>query len=86
MVIVQVYRRKPTPVSNITMSHLKNEKPNTQQPYITAYFKAEARNRLKFVIGTGGEYTYQNKKYVNQPLRPNTNYIVFLRFLENEVI
>jgi hypothetical protein len=82
MVIVQIATKNPTPVEDIKTSDLKPYQKDTQDPYITAYFKADA---LPFVIGDGTAFNYENKKYVNQPLKLNSNYIVFLRFFDSKL-
>ncbi len=85
MVIVQIATKTPTPVEDIKKSDLKPYQDNTQDPYVTAYLKADVLP-LTFVIGDGKEYNNStNKKYVNQPLKQNSSYIVFLRFFENQV-
>ena len=52
-------------------------------PYVTARF---SYNNLPntFVVGDGGRTS--NKKYINQPLKANTEYILFVRFFETEVL
>jgi hypothetical protein len=88
MVIVQNATSSQTPSRNIETNKLKHYKTNAQDPYITAVFKADILPTT-FVIGDGKTYekeSYDEKEsYLNQPLRQNTNYTVFLRFLENEV-
>ena len=84
MVIVQVstkYRRK---VEDIKTRDLKPYEANTQDPYVSAYLKADVLP-LTFVIGDGKEYNSENKNYVNQPLKQNSSYMVFLRFFESQV-
>jgi hypothetical protein len=84
MVIVQIATKNPTPVEDIKTSNLKPYPTDTQDPYITAYLKADALP-LTFVIGDGTTFNYENKIYFNQPLKLNSNYIVFLRFFESKV-
>ena len=85
MLIVQVAQKTPTPVEDIQTNDLKAYQANTKDPYITAYFKADFLP-LKFVIGDGKEYNnFKGEKYINQPLEPNSSYIVFLRFFETMV-
>ncbi|CAB3995581.1 receptor-type tyrosine- phosphatase epsilon-like isoform X1 [Paramuricea clavata] len=83
MVIVQIATKNPTPVEDIKTSNLKPYQTDTQTPYITAYLKADAL-LLTFVIGDGTAFNYENKNYFNQPLKLNSNYIVFLRFFESK--
>ena len=84
MVTVQIATKTPTPVEDIKTRDLKPYQANTQDPYITAYLKADVLP-LTFVIGDGKEYSSTNEKYVNKPLKQNSSYIVFLRFFEIEV-
>ena len=85
MVIVQIATKTPISVEDIKKSELKPYQDNTQDPYVTAYLKADVLP-LTFVIGDGKEYNNStNEKYVNQPLKQNSSYIVFLRFFENQV-
>ena len=86
MVIVQIAQKTPTPVEYIQTNDLKPYESNTQNPYITAYFKADVLPKSKFVIGDGKEYNnFKAEKYINQPLEPNSSYTVFLRFFETMV-
>ena len=82
MVIVATEKRKT--VEDIETNELKAYKANTKDPYITAYLKTDVLSS-PFVIGDGKEYNSEKEKYVNQPLKQNSSYIVFLRFFENEV-
>ncbi len=84
MVIVQIATKTPTPVEDIKNRDLKPYQANTQDPYITAYLKADVLP-LTFVIGDGNEYNSTYERYFNQPLKQNSSYIVFLRCFENEV-
>ena len=84
MVIVQIVTNGQTPSENIKTSKLKPYQTNTQDPYITAYLKADVLP-LTFVIGDGKVYSSEKEKYFNQPLEENSNYIVFLRFFESQV-
>jgi hypothetical protein len=72
-------------VEEIGKSDLKPYHANTKDPYVTAYLKAEALP-LTFVIGDGKEYNSENETYFNQLLEHNSNYIVFLRFFESQVL
>jgi hypothetical protein len=84
MVIVQIANNSSIPGKNFNTSDLKPYHENIKGPYVTAYLKA-AVLPLTFVIGDGKEYNSEEEKYFNQPLQENTNYIVFLRFFENQV-
>ena len=84
MVIVQIAPKFPTPVDYIETKDLKPYQNNLQDPYITAYFKADVLPLL-FVIGDGKEFNFSRKRYFNQPLKQNSTYIVFLRFFETNV-
>jgi hypothetical protein len=84
VVIVQIVTNGQTPSENIKTSKLKPYQTNTQDPYITAYLKADVLP-LTFVIGDGKVYSSEKEKYFNQPLEENSNYIVFLRFFESQV-
>jgi hypothetical protein len=84
MVIVQSVTGGHTPSENIKTSDLAPYQTNTQDPYITAYLKADVLPAT-FVIGDGKEYNSEKEKYFNQPLRQNSDYIVFLRFFESQV-
>ena len=83
MIIVQIASKTPTPVEDIQTNDLKPFQANTQDLYITAYFKADVLP-LKFVIGDGKEYKFENERYINHPLKQNSSYIVFLRFFETK--
>ena len=86
MVIVQVAsRNSPGPVDNIKTDELEPYQPNKADPYIAAYFNVESGTPSTFVIGDGKTYKFDNKDYVNNPLKQNSSYIVFLRFFEKEV-
>ncbi len=84
MVIVQNVKSSLTPSKNLRTSDLKPYKANKNDPFVTAYLKTDVLP-LTFVIGDGKEYNSEKEKYVNQPLKQNSNYIVFLRFFENQV-
>ena len=81
---MQIVTNGQTPSENIKTSKLKRYQTNTQDPYITAYLKADVLP-LTFVIGDGKVYSSEKEKYFNQPLEENSNYIVFLRFFESQV-
>ncbi|CAB4005657.1 Down syndrome cell adhesion molecule homolog isoform X2 [Paramuricea clavata] len=83
MVVVQIATKNPTPVEDIKTSDLNPYQTDTQAPYITAYLKADILP-LSFVIGDGKQYNFENKNYLNQPLKQNSTYIVFLRFFESQ--
>ena len=55
-------------------------------PYITAYLKVNSSTPSTFVIGDGRTYKFEGKYYINQPLEPNSKYIAFLRYFDNEVL
>jgi hypothetical protein len=84
MIIVKV-APKNRKVEEIGKSDLKHYQANTKDPYIAAYLKADVLP-LTFVIGDGKEYHSKQEKYFNQLLEHNSNYIVFLRFFENQVL
>jgi hypothetical protein len=84
MVIVQLVTSSQTPSENIKTSELKPYQTSTQDPYITAYLKADVLP-LTLVIGDGKEYNSEKEKYFNQPLEQNSSYLVFLRFFESQV-
>ena len=84
MVIVQSVTGGQTPSGNIKTSDLKPHQTDIQDPYITAYLKADILP-LTFVIGDGKVYNSEEEKYLNQPLKQNSNYVVFLRFFESQV-
>jgi hypothetical protein len=84
MVIVQIATKSPTPVEKIPTNDLKAYTSNTQDLYIAAYFETDILP-LTFEIGNGSEHYHNSQKFMNQPLKQNTSYIVFLRFFENKV-
>ena len=84
MVIVQIATESSTPVEKILTNDLEAYKTNTQDPYIAAYFKTDSLS-LTFGIGNGSEHYYNSQKYINEPLKQNSRYIVFLRFFEKKV-
>ena len=84
MIIVQVAPKNRT-VEEIGNSDLKPYQANTKDPYVTAYLKADVLP-LTFVIGDGKEYNSEKETYFNQFLEHNSNYIVFLRFFESQVL
>ena len=84
MIIVQLATKSPTPVEDIQTEDLKPYQTDTKDPYIAAYLKTHVLP-FTFVIGDGKEYNSKKQKYLNQPLEQNSNYIVFLRFFENQV-
>ena len=71
-------------VEEIAESDLKPYDANTRDPYVTAYLKVDDLPQT-FMIGDGKEYNSQIQKYLNQPLKQNSSYIVFLRFFESQV-
>ncbi|XP_028402590.1 receptor-type tyrosine-protein phosphatase delta-like isoform X2 [Dendronephthya gigantea] len=83
MVIVKKGTSSLTSSKNIEMRKLGPHRENTQDLYVAAYLKTEDLPLL-FVIGDGKEYNSKTEKYVNQPLRTNSSYIVFLRYFENK--
>jgi hypothetical protein len=89
MIIVQRATKKPTPSENLRTSELKPFQANINaidDPYITAYIPVKADVLpLTFVIGDGREHNSEKEKYINQPLKQNSSYIVFLRYFENQV-
>ena len=84
MVIVQVGTGRQQPVEDIRTSDLMPYEVNTQNPYVTAYLKADDIPKT-FVIGDGNEYSSEKVNYFNQPLKENTSYSVFLRYFESKV-
>jgi hypothetical protein len=84
MVIVQNAKITSTPSENLKTGDLKSYQENMNDPYVTAYLKADVLP-LTFVVGDGKEYNNEKEKYFNQPLKLNSSYIVFLRFFESQV-
>jgi hypothetical protein len=84
MIIVQVAPKNRT-VEDIGKSDLKSYQENTKDPYVTAFLKVDVLP-LTFVIGDGKEYNSEKETYFNQFLEHNSNYIVFLRFFESQVL
>ena len=84
LVIVQSAPETPTPVEDIQTNYLTPYQTDTQDPYITAYLKADILP-LTFIIGDGKEYNSPDEKYPNQRLEQKSSYIVFLRFFETKV-
>ena len=84
MVVVQITPKTPTPVEDIDTKDLKPYQTDSQNPYITAYFKTDILP-LTLVIGDNREFIFENRKYHNYPLKQNSSYIVFLRFFETKV-
>ena len=85
MVIVQRAPRNRG-VEEIRTGDLKPYQANKRRgPYITAYFKVNSSTPSTFVIGDGRAYRFGEKYYINQPLEPNSKYIAFLRYFEDEV-
>ncbi|XP_028399507.1 uncharacterized protein LOC114522923 [Dendronephthya gigantea] len=83
MIIVQRSKSRNVSSEEITTSDLKNYQLDTQDPYITAYMKADVLP-LTFVIGNGKNYSSDKNNYHNQPLTRNSSYNVFLRFFESQ--
>jgi hypothetical protein len=71
-------------VEEIGESDLKPYDANTRDPYVTAHLKVDDLPET-FMIGDGKEYNSKIQKYLNQPLKQNSSYIVFLRFFESQV-
>jgi hypothetical protein len=84
MIIVQIAPKNRN-VEDIGKSDLKPYQENTKDPYVTAYLKADVLP-LTFLIGDGKEYNSEKETYFNQFLEHNSNYIVFLRFFESQVL
>ncbi|XP_028402429.1 uncharacterized protein LOC114525365 [Dendronephthya gigantea] len=83
LIIVQRSTSRNVSSEVITTSDLKNYQLDTQDPYITAYLKADVLP-LMFVIGDGKNYSSEKNNYHNQPLTRNSSYNVFLRFFESQ--
>ncbi|CAB4006611.1 THAP domain-containing 9 [Paramuricea clavata] len=83
MVIVQLATSSQIPSEYIETSELNPYIANTQDPYITAYLKPDILP-LTLVVGDGKEYNSEKVKYINQPLKQNSNYVVFLRFYASQ--
>ena len=66
-------------------NQLKPFSADSSDPYVTAGFNYDNLPQT-FVVGDGGTYTLGNKNYINQPLKANTPYILFVRFIETEVL
>ena len=84
MVIVESSIKSSTRSEDLKANDLKPYLEITEGPYVTAYLKADVLPLL-FVIGDGNEYNSKHQKYFNQPLKQNSDYIVFLMFFENQV-
>ena len=84
MVIVQTAKSSSTPSENLKTGDLKSYEENMNNPYVTAYLKADVLP-LTFVVGDGKEYNSEKENYFNQPLKLSSSYIVFLRFFESQV-
>ena len=80
MVVVQNTNAVTTSSENIKTTDLKPHQSEKNDPYITAYFKADMLP-LTFIIGDGEK----RRNFSNQPLKQNSSYAVFLRFFESEV-
>lgn len=53
-------------------------------PYVTAVLSS-SDVKGTFVIGNGESYSSGISPVVNRPLKEKTDYIIFLRYIENEV-
>jgi hypothetical protein len=84
MIIVENSKKSSARSEDLRTNDLEPYQENTEGPYVTASLKADVLP-LTFVIGDGKEYNSKDQKYFNQPLKENSNYVVFLRFFENQV-
>ena len=66
-------------------NQLKPFSADSSDPYVTAGFSYDNLPKT-FVVGDGGTYKLDNTNYINQPLKANTPYILFVRFIETEVL
>ena len=66
-------------------NQLKPFSAGSSDPYVTAGFSYDNLPKT-FVVGDGGTYKLDNTNYINQPLKANTPYILFVRFIETEVL
>ena len=83
-IIVQSAGKNPTSSGNLRTSDVKPYQTNVEDPYITGYIKADTLPLL-FVVGDGKNYNSDKETYLNQPLKQNSSYIVFVRYFENQV-
>lgn len=84
MVIIQRAASSVISSETIETNDLKSYQNDTKDPYVTAYLKRDVLP-LTFLIGDGKEHNSEKEKYFNNPLNPNSYYIVFLRFFESKV-
>jgi hypothetical protein len=84
MIIVENSKKSSARSEELRTNDLEPYQENTEGPYVTASLKADVLP-LTFVIGDGKEYNSKDQKYFNQPLTENSDYVVFLRFFENQV-
>ncbi|XP_028416881.1 uncharacterized protein LOC114541103 isoform X2 [Dendronephthya gigantea] len=83
IVIIQRAASSVTSSESIETNDIKSYQRDTKDPYVTAYLKRDVLP-LSFLIGDGKEHNSETEKYFNNPLNPDSNYIVFLRFFESK--
>ncbi|XP_028417344.1 receptor-type tyrosine-protein phosphatase F-like [Dendronephthya gigantea] len=83
MIVVKSEKGEQTAVEDIETNHLKSFSADTANLYIAAYLNVSDLSS-SFVIGDKKNYSFNEKKYFNQALKPNTSYSVFLRFFKNQ--
>ena len=85
MIIVQASTSSKKNSDTYQHNQLKPFSADSSDPYVTAGFSYDNLPKT-FVVGDGGTYTLDNTNYINQPLKANTPYILFVRFIETEVL
>ena len=84
LIIVQATTSSKKNSGTYQPNQLKPFSADSSNPYVTADFSYDNLPKT-FVVGDGGTYKLDNKNYINQPLKANTPYILFVRFIETEV-
>ena len=85
LIIVQASTSSKKNSDTYQHNQLKPFSADSSDPYVTAGFSYDNLPKT-FVVGDGGTYTLDNTNYINQPLKANTPYILFVRFIETEVL
>ena len=85
MIIVQASTSSKKNSDTYQHNQLKPFSADSSDPYVTAGFSYDNLPKT-FVVGDGGTYTLDNTNYINQPLKANAPYILFVRFIETEVL
>ena len=84
LVIVQAATNKKKTSDLYASNEVKPFSAGSSDPYVTAGFK-HSNLPTTFVIGDGNSYTFGGENYINQPLKENTIYILFVMYIESEV-